>query len=73
MKSSGDTVPKVTEKEYLIAQEFMVHASNYYVVKAKTMGEAIALIEQDEDLLPVGGSTHQFKILGYNSEDNFDS
>jgi hypothetical protein len=73
MKSSEDTVHKGTEKKYLIAQEFMVHCSNYYIVKAETMGEAIALIELDEDVLPIGGSTHDFKILGYSSEDNFDS
>ena len=62
------------QKEYLIAQDFIVHGSHYYVVKADTMGEAIALIENDPDLLPVDYETNKFKVIGYTeSEDNYDS
>jgi hypothetical protein len=73
-KLSGDTVPKITEKEYLIAQDFVLRGTHYYVVKASSMGEAIHLIETDSDLHPVQAENHGMMILGYtDSEDNYDS
>jgi len=72
-KSNGDIVPSIT-KEYLIAQDFMLRGTHYYVVKASSMGEAIERIETDPYLLPVQAENHGMLILGYtDSEDNYDS
>ena len=49
-KLSEDTLPK--DKEYLIAQDFILHGTYYYRVTAKTMGAAVAQIEEDNDLHP---------------------
>ena len=37
------------------------------------MGEAIAMIEGDPDILPIKGETQVFKVMGYTeSEDRYD-
>lgn len=65
---------KDTKKEFLIAQEFFLHGSYYYIVQAETMGEAVRMIEEDPEVMPVGMDQHAFKILGYtDSEDSYDS
>ena len=61
-------------KTYLIAQEYIERGVYYYEVEAGTMGEAVALIEQDPEILPVSGDMKHFKIIGYTeSEDKYDS
>jgi len=44
MRLSEDTVPKTIDKEYLIAQDYILHGTHYYCVRAETMGEAVSLI-----------------------------
>ena len=72
MKLSDDSAPSGTKRD-LIAQDFVAHGVHYYVVEAGTMGEAIAMIEDDPDLMPVKGETQTFKVMGYTeAEDNYD-
>jgi hypothetical protein len=72
-KLSADIVPSIT-KEYLIAQDFILHGTHYYRVKADTMGEAVAMIENDPATHPEHSETHSVLISGYtDSEDNYDS
>ena len=72
MKSNEDSAPRGI-KTYLIAQDFIAHGIHYYAVEAETMGEAIAMIEDDPDILPIKGETQVFKVMGYTeSEDRYD-
>jgi hypothetical protein len=74
MRLSGDTVPKIIDKEYLIAQDYILHGTHYYSVKAGTMGEAVALIENDPDVHPDHTEAQKVLITGYTeAEDNYDS
>ena len=60
-------------KEFLVAQEYIVQGTHYYIVKAETMGMAVENIEDDPDLLPVDSEVVAYKILGYTeAEDNYD-
>lgn len=60
-------------KEFVIAQEFIAHGVHYYTVKAKTMGEAVAMIDHDPDLLPYDSEVIDFKPMAYvEAEDNYD-
>tara|TARA_R110000782_G_scaffold256845_1_gene346039 strand:- start:454 stop:675 length:222 start_codon:yes stop_codon:yes gene_type:complete len=71
-KLSEDTLPK--DKEYLIAQDFILHGTHYYRVTAKTMGAAVAQIEEDNDLHPEDYEAQNVLITGYTeAEDNYDS
>jgi hypothetical protein len=73
MKSNADSAPRDI-KTYLIAQEYIECGVYYYVVEAATMGEAVAFIEHDPEILPIGGDTKDFRIVGYTeSEDKYDS
>ena len=74
MRLSEDTVPKTIDKEYLIAQDYILHGTHYYCVRAETMGEAVALIENDPDLHPDHTEAQNVLITGYTeAEDNYDS
>lgn len=74
MRLSGDTVPKIIDKEYLIAQDYILHGTHYYCVRAETMGEAVALIENDPELQPDHTEAQNVLITGYTeAEDNYDS
>lgn len=73
-KLKEDSVPRTTGKEYVISQEFILYGSHEYSVKAETMGEAIALIENDPDLFPTHTEQHDLIIAGYTEAgDNYDS
>jgi hypothetical protein len=72
-KSSADSVPSIT-KQYYIAQDFILQGTHYYRVNADTMGEAVAMIENDPATCPEHTETHSVLIAGYtDSEDNYDS
>ena len=73
MRLSGDIVPK-DEKEYLIAQDFVLQGTHYYLVKAATMGEAVDMIEHDPAVHPNHSETHNLLISGYTeAEEEYDS
>jgi len=62
-----------TKKHYLVAQEFIVHGTHYYSIRARTMGEALKCIEEDDDLLPMDTEIVNVQILSYTeAEDNYD-
>ncbi len=74
MRLSEDSAPKDMDKEYLIAQDYILHGTHYYCVKADTMGEAVALIENDPEVRPDHSEAHDIVIAGYTeAEDNYDS
>lgn len=60
-------------KEFIIAQEYVLHGAHYYVVKAETMGDAVKQIEEDPTLLPDDTEVQAIKILSYTeADDNYD-
>lgn len=60
-------------KEFLVAQEYIVHGTHYYIVKAETMGVAVEQIEDDPTVMPVDTEVIGYKILSYTeAEDNYD-
>lgn len=61
-------------KDFIIAQEYVMHGVHYYVVKAETMGEAVKQIEEDPTLLPDDTEVQSIKIVSYTeADDNYDS
>ena len=60
-------------KEFLVAQEYILHGTHYFLVKAETMGKAVELIEEDPELHPTDSEVINVKIMSYTeADDNYD-
>lgn len=68
-------MPKHTDKKtFLIAQSLALHITHYYEIEARTMGEAIAMIEIDPRVIPFDSEMEDATVLGYEeAEKNYDS
>jgi len=68
-------VPKHTDKKtFLIAQSLALHITHYYEIEARTMGEAIAMIEIDPRVVPFDTEMEDATVLGYEeAEKKYDS